>query len=34
MDVNKKKLLENKYQFKTNYVNNFKKFKEDILEKK
>ena len=34
MKVNKKKLLEEKYQFKTNYIENFYSFKKNILEKK
>tara|TARA_Y100000590_G_scaffold438567_1_gene561534 strand:- start:9480 stop:10610 length:1131 start_codon:yes stop_codon:yes gene_type:complete len=34
MDINKKKELEKKYQFKTDYVENFNSFKNKILNKK
>ena len=34
MKTDKKKLLEEKYQFKTNYIENFDSFKKNILEKK
>ena len=34
MKPDKKKLLEDKYQFKTNYIENFNTFKKSILEKK
>ena len=34
MDINKKKELEKKYQFKTDYVENFSSFKNKILNKK
>ena len=34
MSSDKKKLLKDKYEFKTNYIKNFDIFKKDILEKK
>ena len=34
MESDEKKLLEDKYQFKTNYIENFETFKKDILKKK
>jgi len=34
MSSDKKKLLKDKYEFKTNYIENFDVFKKDILEKK
>ena len=34
MDSEKKKILENKYQFKTNYTGDLVNFKKKIIEKK
>ena len=34
MESDEKKLLEDKYQFKTNYIESFETFKKDILKKK
>ena len=34
MKNNKQKELENKYNFKSNYIKDFKNFREDIVKKK
>ena len=34
LETNKKKILENKYQFKTNYTGDLEEFKKNLMEKK
>lgn len=34
LETNKKKILENKYQFKTNYTGDLEEFKRNLMEKK